>query len=164
MIDASEWGSASVRAGVPQELTREFQRDSLCRGAWAKLLTPWKAWLKMHEDLFPDEELPDAVPLVSHPLWLLLAQCLKFETNHKKRGRSYRHINLIELQAVLELEKKLAKRYGACRYLLGADCQVALAALVKGRSASPRLNEMLQPRHCHGTAELVFSQLMRSSC
>ena len=144
MSDASEWGSASVRSCLPLVLAQEFQRHALSRGAWSRLLTPWKAWLKMHEDLFPDQELPDGVPLVSHPLWLLLAQCLAYDVNHVKRERSRRHINLIELQSVLEVEKKLAMRRGCCRYLLGADSQVALAALVKGRSASPKINALLQ--------------------
>ena len=144
MSDASEWGSASVQAQLPLLLSKEFQRHSLARGAWSKLLTPWKAWLKMHEDLFPADELPDGVPLVSHPLWLLLAQGLDYELHHVKRERTKRHINLIELQAVLEVEKRLAKRRGPCRYLLGSDSQVTLAALVKGRSASPSINKMLQ--------------------
>ena len=45
---------------------------------------------------------------------------------------------------MLEVEKKLARRRGPCRYLLGADSQVALAALVKGWSASPNINRLLQ--------------------
>ena len=124
MSDASEWGSASVRARLPLSLAKEFQRHALSRGAWSKLLTPWKAWLKMHEELFPTDELPDGVPLVSHPLWLLLAQALDYEVHHVKKESTRRHINLIELQAVLEVEKKLARRRGPCRYLLGADSQV----------------------------------------
>ena len=144
MSDASEWGTASVRAKLPKVLAQEFQRHALNRGAWSKLLSPWKTWLKMHDDLFPADELPDGVPLVSHPLWLLLAEVLHYEVNHAKKTRSHRHINLLELQSVLEVELKLAQRRGCCRYLLGADSQVTLAALVKGRSASPRLNEMLQ--------------------
>lgn len=144
MSDASEWGTASVRAAVPVSLTREFQRHTLSRGAWAKLLTPWKAWLRSHQQLFEEDELPSGVPLVSHPLWLLLARCLKFDINHVRRSRSKKHINLLELQSVLEVEKRLAERRGSCRYLLGSDSQVTLAALTKGRSASPWLNRMLQ--------------------
>ena len=144
MSDASEWGTASVRAKIPKSLAQELQRHALMRGAWSRLLTPWKVWLKMHDDLFPPDELPDGVPLVSHPLWLILAECLRYEVHHAKKTRSNKHINLLELQAVLEVELKLARRRGSCRYLLGADSQVTLAALVKGRSASPRLNDMLQ--------------------
>ena len=90
MSDASEWGSASVRARLPLSLAKEFQRHALSRGAWSKLLTPWKAWLKMHEELFPTDELPDGVPLVSHPLWLLLAQALGYEVHHVKKESTRR--------------------------------------------------------------------------
>eukprot|EP00438_Fugacium_kawagutii_P002455 Skav235883 [mRNA] locus=scaffold5594:7902:12776:+ [translate_table: standard] len=144
MSDASEWGTASVRATIPTCMAKEFQRHTLSRGAWSKLLTPWKAWLRMHEQLFEEDELPSGVPLVSHPLWLVLAKCLRFEINHVHRARAKKHINMLELQSVLEVERRLAVRRGSCRYLLGADSQVTLAALTKGRSASPLLNRMLQ--------------------
>ena len=41
-------------------------------------------------------------------------------------------------------EKRVANATPSLRYLSGADSQVALGAVVKGRAASPKLNRVLQ--------------------
>ena len=48
-----------------------------------------------------------------------------------------------EEESVLEVKQRLAMRRGDVRYLLASDSQVALAALVKGRSSSYQLNQLL---------------------
>lgn len=58
--------------------------------------------------------------------------------------RHRRHINLLELHAVLEVERRSALRRPSSRILIGIDSQVVLGALLKGRTASPPLNRMLQ--------------------
>ena len=143
LSDASQDKMATVRANVPLSLARELQRHCLARGTWSRLLSPWKSWQKLH-DCLEEEELPDGVPLVSHPLWLLIAQVLQFRLNHCELARGRRHINLLELESVLELERRLSLRHGDSRYLCGSDSQVTLAALVKGRSSSVRLNRLLK--------------------
>ena len=144
MTDASEWGIGIVRSFCPKAFTQEIQRHCLARGAWAKLLSPWQSWLKMHGMLREEAELPDGVPLVSHPLWLVLAQVLQYELVEAKAAGRKEHINLLELKAILALETRLAQRQHSLRYLCGADSQVVLASLVKGRSSSPRLLAALQ--------------------
>ena len=144
MSDASEWGTAAVVAPIPACFSRELQRHCLARGVWAKLLVPWKAWLREHDELAPGEELPDGVPLVSHPIWRVLAEVLQFRLLFRERAHGRKHINLLEMEAVFKLEEKLATRGVSLRYLLGADSQVALAALLKGRSSSPRINAALR--------------------
>ena len=119
LTDASQDKMASVRADLP---SAEFQRHCLARGTWSRLLSPWKTWQRLHDSLLEEEELPDGVPLVSHPLWLLISQELQFRLNHCKTAKSRRHINLLELEAVLELEEKLSKRRGNGRYV----CQVTV--------------------------------------
>lgn len=142
--DASNDFTASVWAKVPKVFTKELQRHCLSRGVWNKLLTPWQSWLRFHGQLYEEDELPEGVPLVSHPLWVLLSRVLQCRFGHCKSVSSKRHINVLELQAVLELEKRLAVKQQDIRYCLGSDSQVTLAALVKGRSSSKQLNEMLQ--------------------
>eukprot|EP00438_Fugacium_kawagutii_P035715 Skav234674 [mRNA] locus=scaffold1131:475680:480491:- [translate_table: standard] len=144
LSDAAEEMKASVSVEIPKEFAREVSRHSLARGSWTKLLTPWKVWLKEHFDLDEEEELPDGVPLVSHPLWLALARCLAFKLGHRKRVWDRRHINILELESLLEVEEKIGARAQDCRYLCGADSQVALAAVLKGRSSSWALNQRLQ--------------------
>ena len=156
MSDASEKFTASVSCSIPIEFAKEMQRHSLLRGSWNRLLTPWKAWLRSHQTLLAEEELPEGVPLVSHPLWLMAAESFHYKMHHRTEVHSRRHINALELQSVLEVEKKLAQRRQCCRYLLGSDSQVALAALVKGRSSSPRLNQLL----ARSLANLLGSELM----
>ena len=143
LSDASDWGTASVKTSVSRTFTQELQRHCLSRGVWGKLLSPWKSWLKQHQLLEEEDELPGA-PLVSHPLWLQVAENLPFRLNHKKASRSKKHINLLELQSILEVETKLADRRQCCRYALGADSQVALAVITKGRSSSSSLNHLLR--------------------
>ena len=144
LSDASQDRMASVRTKLPVSLATEFQRHCLARGTWSRLLSPWRVWQRQHGELLETDELPDGVPLVSHPLWLAIAQCLQFELHHCKVVHSRRHINLLELESILEVERRLSNRRCNLRYLLGSDSQVALAALVKGRSSSYRLNQMLQ--------------------
>ena len=144
LSDASQDRMASVRAKIPVAMAKEIQRHCLARGTWSKLLSPWRVWQRQHGELLEEEELPEGVPLVSHPIWLAIAQCLQYELHHCKMVHSRRHINLLELETVLEVERRLALRRCDLRYLLGSDSQVALAALIKGRSSSFRLNQLLQ--------------------
>ena len=144
LTDASEGMKAAVHQQVPLCFAREMQRHSLARGCWTRLLSPWKAWLQQHFLLEEENDLPDGVPLVSHPLWPELAQCLSFVLEAKTPVWKKRHINMLELEAILELERRLSRRRQDVRYLCGADSQISLAALLKGRSSSPRLRGLLQ--------------------
>lgn len=144
LSDASEEIKASVSCQIPLVFARELHRHALSRGCWTRLLSPWKVWLKQHFQLEEEDALPDGVPLVSHPLWLTLAKVLQFAVFHRKMVRARKHINLLEMESVLELEAKRAQRHQDVRYLLGSDSQIAIAALLKGRSSSPRLNGLLQ--------------------
>ena len=144
LSDASEEFTASVKSEISLDFARELHRHSLVRGAWGRLLTPWQSWMKSHGQLLEEDELPSGVPLVSHPLWLELAETLQFRFNHKKHCQVKKHINLLELQSILEVEERLSRKHQDCRYLLGADSQVALAVIVKGRSSSAALNTLLR--------------------
>ena len=144
LTDASEEVRASVRCDLTAPFARELHRHALSRGAWTRLLTPWKVWLQQHFQLDEEDALPEGVPLISHPLWLVLAQVFQFEVYHRRLVRSRKHINLLELESILELEQKLSLHSQDVRYLLGSDSQIAVAAILKGRSSSPRLNALLQ--------------------
>ena len=126
--DASEEFKATVVGDVSFCFARELHRHSLVRGAWTHLLSPWKLWCKQHGELFLGEELPEGVPLVSHPLWLTLAETLEFRVLKRKEVKKKRHINLLEMESILETEEKLAESHENFRYLLAADSQVSLGA------------------------------------
>eukprot|EP00438_Fugacium_kawagutii_P019953 Skav226916 [mRNA] locus=scaffold1147:36750:43108:+ [translate_table: standard] len=149
LSDASEEMKASVNAPVPLVFARELQRHCISKGAWTRLLSPWKVWLKQHFDLDEESELPEGVPLVSHPLWLILAQVLRFGVHHRRRAGDRRHINVLELESLLEMEEKISRSHPDSRYLAGSDSQVAIAALLKGRSSSWALNRKLQGSLAH---------------
>lgn len=95
--DASCSVTASVWSPLPARLARELHRHSLARGAWSKLLAPWKAFLREHSELDEEDELPGGVPLVAHPLWIELVESLEFQVSHVSRHRGRRHINLLEV-------------------------------------------------------------------
>ena len=62
-----------------------------------------------------------------------------------RRGfRGPEHINCKEVRAYIIEEGHIARRGARLRTLSGLDSQVALGALVKGRSASGSLNELLE--------------------
>ena len=116
LSDASQGTMASVRADVPQVITKELQRHCLSGGTWSRLLSPWESWQKLHAGYYWRK---NGVPLVSHPIWLAVAQCLQFRHHHVEKVWSRRRINLLELESVLEVERRLALRRCDCRYLFG---------------------------------------------
>ena len=155
LSDASSNSIAVVSAPVSLKFARELHRHCLARGSWSRLLSPWKAYLREHDDL--EDEVPDGVPLVCHPLWVALAEYLDYRVKLCKQVRRKQHINLLELEAVLKLEARLAERGGDLRYLLGSDSQVTLAALLKGRSSSWRVNRRLRASLGHHLGAGLYS-------
>lgn len=103
--DASPSATAAVCTDVTRAASMEFQRHSLQKGLWNKLLSPCKAYLKEKGLLGDDEELPDDGAYDMHPLWeeLVLSKTFRNLGPVKKRqGR--RHINMGEVTAALDTE------------------------------------------------------------
>ena len=142
--DSSDWGAAGVSADLPVSIAREAMRHSLSKSRWTHLLPPFKAWQKLHDLLDPSDELPDGDRYNTHPLWSLLACGLTYREEWRAPHIKKRHINFTELGAYLKEESRVAGRHSSARILYGLDSQVALGALVKGRSASKSLNSLLQ--------------------
>ena len=142
--DASNWGEAGVIAKIPREIGKELTRHSLRKSVWTRLLKPGAAWLRAHDFLPADEELPDAEEQIqTNPLWTLLACALEYKVLFAKEKSGARHINVGELRAALKTEKTLSLRRRSTRQLLGLDSQVVLGTLTKGRSSSAALNAEL---------------------
>lgn len=144
LTDASNDSIAAVQSQVPLPFARELHRHCLSKGAWTKLLSPWHAFLREHDELGADEEIPSGAPLICHPLWVAVAEYLQFREKFCHQQHRKRHINLLEIEAVLKLEERIAERCHTLRLLIGSDSQVAIAALMKGRSASYRVNCILR--------------------
>ena len=142
--DSSDWGAAGVSATVPLRIAKEAMRHSLTKSRWTHLLPPSKAWQKSHDLLQPDDELPGGEAYNTHPLWRLLAGGLVYREEWRAPHKKKRHINFTELAAFLKEESRVANNHSSSRVLYGLDSQVALGALVKGRSASKPLNQLLQ--------------------
>ena len=141
--DASSSWEAMVQAPVTLEFALEFGRHVLSKPRWSRLLLPFTAWKRAAGTLPEEDELPDGVPLLPHPLWMELFQSLQFEGALRRPTRRGDHINVSELRAALWAEQKVARRRPRVRIPLATDSQVALGALIKGRAASPRLNHVL---------------------
>eukprot|EP00435_Cladocopium_sp_Y103_P047846 s453_g14.t1 len=142
--DASNWGEAGVWSRIPKCVGKELIRHCLRKSVWARLLTPSQAVLRGHGLLPEDEELPDENECFqSNALWACLAECLDYELLYARAKTGSRHINIGEVRSVLRTEKLLSLRHASCRILVGADSQVALGALIKGRSSSPAINDEL---------------------
>ena len=142
--DASETGKASVAATVSPVLSQELYRHTLQKGLWTRLLRPLPEYLRTSGHLDPGDEMPTEIH-ASHPLRDEAATCLAYSTLVPMlKPRTRRHINILELEAALEAEKAASQRFRRSRFVQLLDSQVALRALVKGRSASEGLNSVLR--------------------
>lgn len=139
--DASEKWEAEVAAPIPRVLARELFRHTLQKPTWVHMLRPLQERLRREGNLPPDEELPEGEPYPVHPLWVQLARSLTFSCRWRKKLKRPKHINTHELDAVLEAEKRISETLPHSRLLLASDSQVALGALLKGRSSSRQLNK-----------------------
>ena len=142
--DASTWGGAAVRSPVPEGIVLELCRHSLFKCSWTHLLPAGHAWLREHDLLAVDEELPDDFQFEPNLLASLLATRLECSEIWRRGFRGPEHINCKEVRAYIIEEGHIARRGARLRTLSGLDSQVALGALVKGRSASGSLNELLE--------------------
>ena len=142
--DASSSWQAAVSAEVDPKVVSEFQRFALQRGAWTHLLAPPAAWLKEHNLLEPEAELPGDTVFTAHPVAEMFARVPQYRTRWRREYKARIHINVAELGAYLHEEARIAGRVRSGRPLTGLDSQVCLGALVKGRSASGVLNKMLR--------------------
>ncbi|CAE7517036.1 nmd3 [Symbiodinium sp. CCMP2592] len=145
-VDASNWGEAVCHCEVGAELSKELSRHSLRKGVWSRLLSPVKARERGHGILDPDLELPGGseAQFRAHPIWVALNTAGRFKLSWSKAAKRRRHINIGELRSFLKAEK-ISKIPGfPTRSAVGGDSQVALGAVLKGRSASPSLNKELQ--------------------
>ena len=143
--DASSTAEAAAFAPVPPGVSVELCRHGLQKGLWSRLLGEVPAYLKERgeEDLGLCE-LP-ASQYEHHPLLEVLCRSLQFfQLGPIVRPGRQRHINVGELRAALRAEAAVGSRHPGCRYFHVLDSQVATAALVKGRSASPALNSELR--------------------
>ena len=142
--DASMGCEAAVSAEVSRERTMEFQRHALQKGLWNRLLSPEASYLKEPGLLESVDELPEDSYRM-HPLWEEVVSCCQFQQFGKvRRVRKKRHINLGEVQASLEAERRLGRLQPSSYFVNLQDSQVSLACLVKGRSSSASLNKLLR--------------------
>ena len=95
------------------------------------MLSPGAAWLREKELLEAEEELPEEHYRTS-PVWTELARSLKFRQRFARAKRSPRHINLGELDAVLEAEAIVAEEEPDSRFVVLCDSQVVCGAMTKG--------------------------------
>ncbi len=143
--DASSTAEAGVFANIGKQRTSEFQRFGLQKGLWNRLMAPEKAYFREREAEGCDEDqLPDE-QYSMHPLWREVVRCCTFEAYGPVVQADRReHINLKELNAALQAEKKQGRSEPNSFFVHLQDSQVSLACLVKGRSSSWAVNSKLR--------------------
>ena len=145
LVDASGTHRAEVVTKLPMEFAAELHRHRLTKAAWTRLLSPFRAWQRLHGRLDPRDEVPPGeVVSQAHPLWTTMAKVFQFHTKQVHTIKERTHINVSELKAALEAESRRARVQPSSRPHIAADSQVALGALVKGRSSSRGLNSLLK--------------------
>ena len=125
-------------------VTEKFSKEVCChllrRGIWTA------ARLRGHGLLDPSAEVPGEEDdcFRAHPLWSCLATRGQYRLVWKKAAKRRRRINIGELRAFLKAERLSSTLGSATRSLICGDSQVALGALLKGRSSSRNLSRELQ--------------------
>ena len=144
--DASTTKEAAAATRIPRECTAEFQRHTLQKGLWNRLLAPSRAYLRERGSLLETEELPEGDKAYEmHPLWEEVVSCCKFEQFGRVRTcKTRRHINIGEVRAGLAAEERLGRLAPDSYYVHLQDSQVSLACCVKGRSSSWSINRLLR--------------------
>ena len=145
LVDASNDWMAEVSSPLPAEFAQELSRHQLTKVAWSRLLSPWKALQRVRGALRPEDEVPEGEPVAAtHPLWTTLIQSQQFCLKERRRISHRQHINVSELKAAVQAEKNSGRLQPNSRLLLASDSQVVLGALIKGRSSSRALNDVLK--------------------
>ena len=132
--DASPWATAAVFTDLTAEATAEFQRHTLQKGMWNRLLSPVGAYLREKGLLEAESELPNQQAYDMHPLWeeiILSSEFQQFGKTRRRKGRQ--HINLGEVAAA---EEKQGAEEPSSFYVHLQDSQV--------RSSSTAVNQMLR--------------------
>ncbi len=143
--DASNSTYAACSATISASASTELIRYTMKKGKWSRLLSPVQKWLRERNLLELDDELPgcegaspDGVPL----LWEAVVGSLDFRVCATRACRK-EHINVSELRSIGLAESIEGSLPEKSRPLIGTDSQVALACVIKGRSASSILNHQL---------------------
>ena len=160
-VDASMWGEAVCATRTSRAFVKELSRHTLTKGVWTRLLSPLKARARAFGDLEPEEEVPGGAGdcFRAHPLWTELAKSRKYRLCWKRKSAKRRHINIGEVRAFLRAERIGKVNGKATRLVIAGDSQVALGALLKGRSASAALNRELRaslPEHLGGGIHAMY--------
>ena len=145
--DASMKSEAAVRCSVGRIATAEFQRHSLQKGLWSRLLRPEQAYLREKDMLEPELQLPagEEECYQIHPIWQEVCETQPFHLFGEVREvPNRRHINLGEIDAALRAEELMGLEMPRSFYVHLQDSQVSLAALIKGRSSSSSINQRLK--------------------
>ncbi|CAE7307382.1 unnamed protein product, partial [Symbiodinium sp. CCMP2456] len=120
-------------------------------------------WLDEHKAfrIWPAlEELPGGDQFGYHPVWQTLFRSVKFNEVWRRRIWRPRHINVHELRTLLAAERRRGLQCPASSVVSASDSQVSLGAVLKGRSASPRLNGILRqslPEHLSADISGIYA-------
>eukprot|EP00434_Breviolum_minutum_P030991 symbB.v1.2.027409.t1/scaffold2802.1/size122644/5 len=145
LVDASSDWKAEVVCDFSKSFMRELGRHSLSKAAWGRMLTPYKALMRSRGVLAAEDEVPDGEePLRAHPLWSAIVTSHQFSSVGRTKVKKGKHINISELEALLECEKRRGMLQCNSRFLIGSDSQVVLGSVLKGRSSSRSLNVRLK--------------------
>ena len=109
--DASSWGGAAVRVPLDVNVCAEMLRHSLSKGTWTRLLPPGQAWMREHELVEDELELPGEEPYLPNELASMLAERLCYQEHWRQGFRAGEHVNIKELRAYLLEEGDIAKSH-----------------------------------------------------
>lgn len=93
LVDASDDWMAEVSSPLPEVFASELIRHQLTKVAWARLLSPWKAFQRSRGSLRPEDEVPEGEPVaLKHPLWSAVIRSQQFCLKERQRVKKKQHI------------------------------------------------------------------------
>ncbi|CAE8690104.1 unnamed protein product [Polarella glacialis] len=130
-------------APLDKTVSKELLRHCVKKGRWSRLLSPTQAWLREKGLLEAHAEMPDGESFDRSLLFEVLVSSVQFTVDKIKPVIRGEHINLSEVRSWGLVEAHCSVHERRSKPLIGTDSQVGLACVMKGRSASAKLNNLL---------------------
>ncbi|CAE8616450.1 unnamed protein product, partial [Polarella glacialis] len=143
VVDASSKKFACCSAPIYIKLLAKNSYAIVKKGRWSRLLSPTQAWLREKGLLEAHAEMPDGETFDRSLLFEGLVSSVQFTVDKIKPVIRGEHINLSEVRSWGLVEAHCSVHEQRSKPLIGTDSQVGLACVIKGRSASTKLNNLL---------------------
>ena len=99
MVDVSSMKIAAVVADLDPTWGKELLRHACREGRWARLLAPSLLWLRRHDLLDPEDQLPEGDHYTGSAPWDEFIPSQQFKAHTVRESRKGEHVNISEVRS-----------------------------------------------------------------